>query len=61
MAGNYIKSMKRGEPIELVKWRDNAYQLITGIYRGCTASDWQIEIGGAVAAYDREEWQICLP
>jgi hypothetical protein len=59
--GNYLKSIKKGNPIQLVKWRGNIPQLITGTYRGCAGGEWQIEIGGTIAGYDREEWMVCIP
>jgi hypothetical protein len=58
---NYLKSLKKGNTIQLVKWRGNIPQLIFGTYRGCVGDEWQIEAGGVIAGYAKDEWMVCIP
>lgn len=55
--------LRAGQQVELIRWSfvdgEWDYELVRGEYRGRARDGIQVEVGGTVSVYDRDEWQVC--
>lgn len=56
-------TVKRGAPVELVRWRLSAegwtYDLVQGTYRNRNRNCITVEVGGQLRIFPRREWHVC--
>lgn len=65
LPADYAFLRTHDDDVELVRWTSTKVgpvdELVTGRFAGCTSDAWELQINGAVVAFPREVWEVCLP